>query len=86
MTKEDRKFIKELIKGLDQKFDRIDQRFEKLEEKIEENKVAILENKNGIIHNGVMIEKMQDLIYSVAEDNVGLDRRLKVFENHLDID
>lgn len=79
MTKDDRQFMKGLIKDLDKKFDKIDERFDALENKVDKN-------TEGINRNGVMIEKLQDLIYSVAENNTGLSRRLSVVENYIDIE
>ena len=58
------------------------------------NSIMGLENKitlemgslrDDVRQNGVMIEHLQDIITSVAENTLGLNRRLNVVENHLDL-
>lgn len=57
------------LEGVDGKFENIHSRFDRLEEKVQQN--------------GLMIETLQDLISSVAENTTGLFRRVDVIESHL---
>lgn len=72
MNKDDKQFFKGLLTDMGQKWDG---KFDNLR----------LELGTEIRHNGVMIERLQDLIQSVAENTTGLNRRLTHVEEVLDI-
>ena len=79
MTKDDKQFLMGLINRQDQKFTGL---FKRMEEKIEGVESRLGEK---IRHNGVMIERLQDLIQSVAENTLGIDRRLTHVEKVLKV-
>ena len=101
MTKDDKQFLVGLIGRQDQKLTNLigrqDQKFTNLigrqdqkftglfkglAEKIDGVEIRLEEK---IRHNGVMIERLQDLIQSVAENTLGIDRRLTHVEKVLKV-
>ena len=93
MRKDDKEFLIGLIRPLDQRLGGLEKRFDGLEGRFDglEGEVRGLNARMGgfegeLRSQGVMLEHIQDLISAVAENTVGLDRRLTRVEKVLDLD
>lgn len=81
MTKDDKQFISGLINGLKQEITGFESRLSKKITGLD-GKIDGVESRLGekIRHNGVMIEDLRDVVYSVADNVSDLNRRMKTIE------
>lgn len=86
MTKEDKRFLQDLMQKSDQKwearFAQTDQKLSQMDQKIDNLKTELQEE---IRYNGILLEAVQDDVRLVAESVQGLNRRIAYVEEVLQI-
>ena len=74
------------IRGLNSRMGGLENRFDGLEKRFDGLEIRFDGLTTEFRYQGVMLEHIQDLISAVAENTVGLDRRLTRVEKVLDLD